>query len=159
MTSKSRQGSARKNSGAARANARDRGLLKRAVEEDSEGSSPASSTLRSIKAAEPVAPPAREVETSTVAVPMKAVVQLFDMGNWSSGSGESLRVNAIQLAQNAIRHAALDLRVIGTAVSNEDPYLDPSEICDHCHRVSLQLLATLEIIDALDCRAAHEVQS
>jgi hypothetical protein len=159
MATKAQSRPKSKKSTGSQAKAHDRRLLERAGVEDSEGSSPASSTLRGIRAAEPVEPPAREVASSTVAVPMTAVVQLFDMGNWSSGSGETLRVNAIQLAQNAIRHAALDLRVIGTAASNEDPYLEPSEICDHCHRVSLQLLATLEIIDALDSRATHEVQS
>lgn len=94
----------------------------------------------------------------TVAVPMTAVVRLFDMGNWSDGYCDDQSVSALDLARNAIRHAALDMRVLGTATSNDDPSLDPEEICDHCHRVAMQLLATLEIIDALDGRKAPEVQ-
>lgn len=83
--------------------------------------------------------------TKTVAVPLAALGQLFDMGNY----GSAAEPEALDVARNVIRHAALELQVIGDAVGNPEANMLDDQICTHCHRVSTQLLAALEIVDAM----------
>jgi len=91
-----------------------------------------------------------------VSVPLNALGQLFDLGNYGSTSNGP---TALDLARNAIRHAAIELRVIGDAAGNPDAEMLDEEVTTHCHRVACQLEAALEIVDALRGCAASVTES
>ena len=87
----------------------------------------------------------------TVAVPMTALYDLFDMGNYGHHRpGDERAVSALDLARNVIRHAAIELEVLGKAVNSSDPEMFDDDVSTHCHRVAAQLHAALQIVDALD---------
>lgn len=90
----------------------------------------------------------------TVAVPMTALSQLFDMGNYSTVPDGS-DISALDLARNVIRHAAISLEVLGKAVSSNEMEMFDDDIATHCHRVAHQLQAALEIVEALERQAAE----
>lgn len=100
-----------------------------------------------------MAKPAPVVEQTqipkSVNVPMAALCDLFDMGNYSKRHGALREVSALDLARNVIRHYALEIEVLGEAVNCPDHELFEDEISTHCHRVAWQLQAALELVNAL----------
>ncbi|HKY39243.1 MAG TPA: hypothetical protein VJN18_25070 [Polyangiaceae bacterium] len=86
---------------------------------------------------------------NTVAVPISAITQLFDMGNYSSSPYDGTKLSAVDLARNIIRHAAIELQVLGDCIGAERTITD-ADLCSHCWRLSAQYEAAIEIINAMD---------
>ncbi len=124
----------------ARAKAHDQELLKPAEAEQAEGAKLTLAPSPSLRSVDP---------KKSVEVPMTALCDLFDMGNYSHAYGDKRHVGALDLARNAIRHVSIELEVLGSAVNCEDPQFFNEDTATHCYRVASQMRAALQIVDAV----------
>lgn len=97
------------------------------------------------------------MSAANIPVPLTALAQLFDMGNYGGCADQVLE--PLDLARNALQHAAIELKFIGDVVGSPNPTLLDPEICSHCWRVAAQLEAALELVDALEEHDAPAVRS
>jgi len=83
----------------------------------------------------------------TIPVPVAVIANLFDMGNYGTGKPE--QTEAVDVARNIIRHTFIELKVLGDCIGANNRTIDEDDLCSHCWRLSAQLEAALEIVDAM----------